>query len=78
MKFLTAMALGGALVYFLDPVSGGARRARAARAIDGLLRLSQRAAVETGRHDVADALGKVQRVTHGENGAPVIVPASQS
>lgn len=78
MKFLTAMAVGGALVYFLDPVSGSERRARAARALDGLLRVTRRAAVETGRHEVADALGKVQRVTQSESAAPVIVPASKS
>jgi hypothetical protein len=78
MKTLTAIALGGALVYFLDPVSGGARRARARRSIDGLLQMSRRAAVETGRHDVADALGKVQRVAQPETEGRIIVPASSS
>jgi hypothetical protein len=62
MRTLTAMAVGGALVYFLDPGSGRERRARARRAVDALMNASHRAAVETGRPQVADAIGKVQRV----------------
>lgn len=62
MRTLTAMALGGALVYFLDPRSGRERRARARQAVDSLMSASRRAAVETGRPQVADAIGKVQRV----------------
>ena len=63
MRTLTAIAVGGALVYFLDPHSGRDRRARARRAMESLMNASRRAAVETGRPQVADAIGKVQRVT---------------
>lgn len=77
MKTLTAMAVGGAIVYFLDPVSGRERRQRAQRAIDSLLSMGQRAAVESGRGDVAEKLGKVQRVAGTEASTPsaVIVPS---
>ncbi len=78
MKTLTAMVIGGTLVYFLDPTSGAQRRARARRGMGSILNLSARGAREAGRPDVADAIGKVQRVTRSENGgeSPVIVPAT--
>ena len=77
MKTLTAMALGGAIVYFLDPVSGGERRQRAQRALSSLLNTGRRAAVESGRGDVAEAIDKVQRVAGAETAkpSPVIVPS---
>lgn len=76
MKTLTAMAVGGAIVYFLDPVSGRERRRRAQRALDSLVSMGQRAAVESGRGDVAEKLGKVQRMTGAETATPsrVVVP----
>lgn len=73
MKTLTAMALGGALVYFLDPVSGDRRRAAAGRQLQSLLNLGQRAAAETGRTEVAQAIGKVQRVAGGAPESPVVI-----
>lgn len=72
MKTLTAMVIGGALVYFLDPVSGDRRREKAGRQIQSLLNLGQRAATESGRTDFAQALGKVQRVAGGAP-EPVVV-----
>lgn len=76
MKTLTAMVVGGALVYFLDPVSGSGRRARAKRGLENALGVTRRAAEQSGRSDVAEAIGKVQRVT--ESGSPVVVGTSQS
>lgn len=78
MKTLTAMVIGGTLVYFLDPSSGAQRRARARRGLESALNLGARGAREAGRQDVADAIGKVQRVTKSDNGAesPVILPAT--
>lgn len=70
MRTLTAMAVGGALVYFLDPSSGRERRARARRAVDSVMSASRRAAVETGRPQMADAIGKVQRVAAGAQPTP--------
>ena len=76
MRTLTAMAVGGALVYFLDPTSGRERRTRARRGLENLMNMGQRAAVESGRPEVADAIGKVQRVAGSEQTAPspVVVP----
>lgn len=78
MRTITAMALGGALVYFLDPVSGDRRREMAGRRIQSLLNLGQRAAAESGRTDVAQAIGKVQRVAGGSTESPVIIEAKRS
>ena len=76
MKTLTAMAVGGAIVYVLDPASGRDRRERAQRALSSLLSMGKRAAVESGRGDVAETLGKVQRVAGTETAKPsrVVVP----
>ena len=82
MRTLTAMVIGGAIVYFLDPTSGAQRRARARRGMESALNLGARGARKVGREDVADAIGKVQRVTKSENrtdngaDSPVILPAS--
>jgi hypothetical protein len=78
MKTLTAMVIGGTLVYFLDPSSGAQRRDRARRGMESMLNLGARGAREVGRPDVADAIGKVQRVARTENGAesPVILPST--
>lgn len=73
MKTITAMALGGAVVYFLDPVSGSQRRARASRRVQSLMKLGQRAAAETGRPEVANAIGRMQRVAGGADESPVIL-----
>ena len=72
MRTLTAMALGGAIVYFLDPSSGRERRERARRRVDSLLSTGRRAAAETGRPRVADAIGKAQRVTGTGDSAPAV------
>ncbi len=78
MRTLTAMALGGAIVYFLDPVSGRERRARALRTADSLLDLGQRAAQETGRPQVADAIARIRRVAGVRTEAnPVVVSAQR-
>jgi hypothetical protein len=82
MRTLTAMVIGGVIVYFLDPTSGAQRRARARRGMEAALNLGARGAREVGREDVADAIGKVQRVAKSENRtgnggeSPVIVPAT--
>ena len=78
MKTLTAMVIGGSLVYFLDPTSGAQRRARARRGLESLLNMGARGAREVGRPEVADAIGKVQRVAGSERApeGPVILPTT--
>ncbi|MEP7106106.1 MAG: hypothetical protein ABI838_09700 [Chloroflexota bacterium] len=78
MKTLTAMVIGGTLVYFLDPASGAQRRARARRGMESVLNMGARGAREAGRPGVADAIGKVQRVARTDNGgeSPVILPTT--
>jgi hypothetical protein len=78
MRTLTAMVIGGTLVYFLDPSSGAQRRARARRGVESMLNMGARGAREVGRPEVADAIGKVQRVARSERGpeSPVILPSA--
>ncbi|HEY8642634.1 MAG TPA: hypothetical protein VIO84_07700 [Candidatus Dormibacteraeota bacterium] len=78
MRTLTAMVIGGTLVYFLDPSSGARRRARARRGLESMLNMGARGAREVGRPEVADAIGKVQRVTRTEREpeSPVILPSA--
>jgi hypothetical protein len=82
MRTVTAMVIGGAIVYFLDPTSGAQRRARARRGMESALNLGARGARGVGRDDVADAISKVRRVAKSETRAgnggesPVILPAT--
>jgi hypothetical protein len=72
------MAIGGTLVYFLDPSQGAQRRARARRGVESVLNLGARGAREMGRPEVAEAIGKVQRVagTEREPESPVILSSA--
>jgi hypothetical protein len=78
MKTLTAMVIGGTLAYFLDPTSGQQRRARVRRGVESMLNMGARGAREVGRPEVAEAIGKVQRVarTEREPESPVILPTA--
>ena len=77
MRTLTAMALGGALVYYLDPVSGAQRRSRLQSRVDSLMGLTRRGAEQLGRDDVVQAIDKVQKARGGAASGPVIVTAGQ-
>ena len=72
------MAVGGGLVYVLDPEHGDRRRARASRRLNGLLRRGSELAQDQGLTEVAGALDRAGAATRkrgtGTSGSIIVKP----
>jgi hypothetical protein len=66
-KLLVAAAVGGALVYFLDPTMGNRRRKMAAQRTGKLARRSLRGLAKTGRRLGSAVSGKRQALLHSRD-----------